>query len=162
MDYSKEEIKCYEETLRNYSDSQEVKKSCHGCHLCECTESYVEHGCYVYEGCGAVLCRAFGFDPKDYERLLYRKKSIYQRKYHYDKKIDQVTKRLSLNEDEKYCLFKKLMEIDKDAMEKLNEQFCRKRKMSIFYLIKKFLEEMGNEKYKLVYLKISKKNSGEL
>ena len=27
--------------------------------------------------------------------------------------------------------------------------------ISTFYLIKKFLEEMGNEKYKLVYLKIS-------
>ena len=28
--------------------------------------------------------------------------------------------------------------------------------ISIFYLIKKILEEMGNEKYKLVYVKISK------
>ena len=27
--------------------------------------------------------------------------------------------------------------------------------ISIFYLIKTLLEEMGNEKYKLVYLKIS-------
>ena len=28
--------------------------------------------------------------------------------------------------------------------------------ISIFYIIKKILEEMGNEKYELVYLKISK------
>ena len=47
------------------------------------------------------------------------------------------------------------MEIDDNVMEILNKKFCRKRMMSIFYLIKKFLEEMGNEKYKLVYLKIS-------
>ena len=47
------------------------------------------------------------------------------------------------------------MAIDKHVMEILNGQFCRKRMISIFYLIKKFLEEMGNEKYKLVYLKIS-------
>ena len=47
------------------------------------------------------------------------------------------------------------MAIDKHVMEIPNRQFCRKRMMSIFYLIKKFLEEMGNEKYKLVYLKIS-------
>ena len=47
------------------------------------------------------------------------------------------------------------MAIDNHVMEILNKQFCRKRMMSIFYLIKKILEEMGNEKYKLVYLKIS-------
>ena len=40
-------------------------------------------------------------------------------------------------------------------MEIINKQFCRKRMISIFYLIKKFLEEMGSEKSKLVYLKIS-------
>ena len=47
------------------------------------------------------------------------------------------------------------MAIDNHVMEILNKQFCRKRMISIFYVIKKFLEEMGNEKYKLVYLKIS-------
>ena len=44
---------------------------------------------------------------------------------------------------------------DNHVMEILNKQFCRKRMISIFYLIKKFLEEMGCEKYKLVWLKIS-------
>ena len=48
------------------------------------------------------------------------------------------------------------MAIDKDKMEILNKRFCRTRMISIFYLIKKVLEEMENEKYKLVYLKISK------
>ena len=43
------------------------------------------------------------------------------------------------------------MAIDNNVMEILNKQFCRKRMISIFYL----LEEMGNEKYKLVHLKIS-------
>ena len=47
------------------------------------------------------------------------------------------------------------MAIDNHVMEILNKQFCRKRMLSIFYVIKNFLEEMGNEKYKLVYLKIS-------
>ena len=47
------------------------------------------------------------------------------------------------------------MAIDNHVMEILNKQFCRKRMISIFYVIKKVLEEMGNEKYKLVYLKIS-------
>ena len=50
------------------------------------------------------------------------------------------------------------MTIDNRVMEKLNKQFCRKRMISIFHLIKKFLEEMGGESSKaskLVYLKIS-------
>ena len=47
------------------------------------------------------------------------------------------------------------MAIDNHVMEILNKQYCRKRMISIFYLIKKLLEEMGSEKYKLVYLKIS-------
>ena len=47
------------------------------------------------------------------------------------------------------------MDIDNHVMEILNKKYCRKRMISIFYLIKKLLEEMGNVKYKLVYLKIS-------
>ena len=46
------------------------------------------------------------------------------------------------------------MEIDENAMEKLNKQFNRKRMISIVYLIKKILEEMGNVKYKLIYFNI--------
>ena len=50
------------------------------------------------------------------------------------------------------------MAMDNHVMEILNKQFCRKRMISIFYLIKKFLEEMRGESSKaskLVYLKIS-------
>ena len=46
------------------------------------------------------------------------------------------------------------MAIDNHVMGILNNQFCRKRMINIFYLIKKLLQEMGSEKYKLVYLKI--------
>ena len=49
----------------------------------------------------------------------------------------------------------KLMNIDNNVMEIINKQFCRKRMINIFYLIKKLLQEMGCEKYQLVYLKIS-------
>ena len=61
---------------------------------------------------------------------------------------------IKLTEDEKYDLYSKLMEIDDGIMEKLNKQFNRKRMISIVYLIKKILEEMGNVKYKLVDLNI--------
>ena len=67
-----------------------------------------------------------------------------------------ISKRVSLTDEEEYCLFNRLMEIDQDTTTKLNKQFCRKRMISIFYLIKKCLEEMGCEKHNQVYLKISK------
>ena len=47
------------------------------------------------------------------------------------------------------------MAIDNHVMKILNNQYFRKRMINIFYLIKKLLEEMGCEKSKLVYLKIS-------
>ena len=40
-------------------------------------------------------------------------------------------------------------------MEILNKQNFRKRMININYLIKKILEEMGSEKYKLIEFKIS-------
>ncbi|CAH3177348.1 unnamed protein product [Porites evermanni] len=113
-------------------------------------------GYNICDSCGTTNGHVLGyFDLKEYDRFHFRKKSIYQRKYHYEKKVDQISRRLRLTEDEKYELYSKLMAIDNHVMEILNKQFCRKRMISIFYLIKKLLEEMGCEKYKLVYLKIS-------
>ncbi|CAH3169886.1 unnamed protein product [Porites lobata] len=121
-------------------ESKEVRK-CKGYNICD--------------SCGSTNCHVLGyFDLKEYDRFHFRKKSIYQRKYHYEKKVDQVSKSLHLAEDENCELYNKLMNIDEHVMEILNNQFCRKRMISIFYLIKKFLEEMANEKSKLVYLKI--------
>ena len=88
----------------------------------------------------------------------YRKKSIYQRKYYYEIKVNQVSKRINLTDEQKYELYSKLMEIDDDFMEILNKEYNRKRMISIKYLIKKLLKEMGGESRKaskLLYLKIS-------
>ena len=72
----------------------------------------------------------------------------------YEKRVNQISKRLKLTEDEKYNLYSELMEIDNKIMEKLNKQFNRKRTINIIYLIKKILEEMGNDKHKLIYFNI--------
>ena len=47
------------------------------------------------------------------------------------------------------------MEIDQETISKSNKLFNRKR-ISVFYLIKKILEEMGCEKHHQIGLKISK------
>ena len=158
MPYTKEQIKRYLEILHNFTKPPEEEVSritkCWNCQRDDCFT--IVKGFKLCESCGCQNEHVLGyFDKKDYDRLLFRKKSIYQRKYHYEKKVNQVSKMIKLTEDEKYELYDKLMAIDDNVMEILNRQFCRKRMISIFYLIKKILEEMGNEKCKLIYLNIS-------
>ena len=166
MCYTEEQIKQYLEILHNYTkqtdpplrvveDADASRRArCWNCYNSECF--FIHLGYKICDYCGAANGHVLGYyDVKDYNRLHFRKKSIYQRKYHYEKKVNQVSRRLHLNESQKYELYNKLMEIDNNVMEILNKKYCRKRMISIFYLIKKLLEEMGCEKSKLVYLKIS-------
>ena len=160
MSYTEDQIKKYLEILHNYTKKpvEEVDVSSRAkCWNCDNSECFFIHlGFKICDYCSASNGHVLGFyDVKDYDRLHFRKKSIYQRKYYYEKKVNQVSKRINLTDEQKYELYNKLMEIDNHVMEILNKKYCRKRMISIFYLIKKLLEEMGCEKYKLLYLKIS-------
>ena len=118
---------------------------------------YIESGFYMCESCDSLSGHALGYyDLKEYNRFHYRKKSIYQRKYHYENKVKDISKRLALTDDEQYCLYNKLMEIEEKTINEINEHFNRKRMISVFYLIKKLLKEMGCQKYKQIGLKLSK------
>ena len=158
MTYTKEEIEKYLEILKSYKNQSEEKENKKvRCSNCQSNSFTIESGYNICDSCGTTNGHVLGyFDLKEYDRFHFRKKSIYQRKYHYEKKVNQVSKRLHLTENEKCELYSKLMAIDNRVMEILNKQFCRKRIINIFYLIKKLLQEMGSEKYELVYLKISK------
>lgn len=61
-------------------------------------------------------------------------KSIYQRKYHFQNKIEEANKKFNLNlsADDKYELYKKLMKINKESIKKINKKFKRKRLINIF------------------------------
>ena len=157
MCYTEDQINKHLDILHNYTKKPVEEVICARCWNCKNSDCFfIDLGYRICDYCGAANGHVLGFyDVKDYTRLHFRKKSIYQRKYHYEKKVNQVSKRLNLTEDEKCELYNKLMAIDNNVMEILNKQYCRKRILSIFYLIKKLLEEMGCEKYKLVYLKIS-------
>ena len=64
--------------------------------------------------------------------------------------------------DEQKCeIYDRLRLIDNYVTKTLNTMYCRKRIINVFFLVKKLLEEMGCEKYKLVYLKISPKTLEE-
>ena len=158
MPYTEEEIKKYLEILNNYSskpvEKVDVKAKCLNCSN---TEFFtIDSGYKICDECGAANGHVLGFyDVKDYDRLYYRKKSIYHRKYHYEKKVNQISKRINLTDQEKCELYDKLIKIDNHIMEILNKKYFRKRMININYLTKKLLEDMGCEKYKLIYLKIS-------
>ena len=159
MCYTEDQIKRYLEILHNYTkqpiEEENTRRArCWNCHNSECF--FIHLGYKICDYCGVANGHVLGYyDVKDYDRLHFRKKSIYQRKYHYEEKVNQVSKRLNLTDEQRYELYNKLMTIDNHVMEILNKKYCRKRMISIFYLIKKLLEQMGCEKYKLGYLKIS-------
>ena len=158
MNYSEDQIKKYLELLHSYTskpiEESNLKAKCTNCE--NSTSFTIDYGYKICEECGVANGHVLGFyDVKDCDRLHYRKKSVYQRKYHYEKKVNQISKRINLTDEQKYELYSKLMAIDNHVMEILNKEYNRKRMISIFYLIKKLLAEMGCEKYKLVYLTIS-------
>ena len=156
MSYTENEIKKYFEIIKKYRKPQEEETDRKTkCWNCKESDFELVSGFKICENCGCQNEAVLGyFDKRDQDRLLFRKKSVYQRKYHYEKKVNQISKRLKLTEDEKYDLYSKLIEIDNSVMEILNKQFNRKRTINIVFLIKKMLEEMGIEKHKLVELNI--------
>ena len=155
MSYTEEEIKKYLGILHKYKvESKKVKS---GCLNCSNTEFFtIDSGYKICDECGTQNGHVLGlFDVKDLDRLHYRKKSIYHRKYHYEKKVHQISKRINLTDEQKCELYDKLTKIDNHIIEILNKQYFRKRMININYLTKKILEEMGCEKFNLIVIKIS-------
>ena len=141
MTYTEEEIKKYLEILHNYTSQPEEevsrKAKCFNCQNSECFT--IDTGYKICDECGVANGHVLGFyDVKDYDRLYYRKKSIYHRKYHYEKKVNQISKRINLTDEQKCELYDKLIKIDNHIMEILNKKYFRKRIININQLI--FLE----------------------
>ena len=146
MSYSEEQIKKYLEILHNYTKnlSDEPKMQSSQCSNCENSENFaIYQGYKICEECGSTNGHVLGyFDSKDYDRLYFRKKSVYQRKYYYEKKIKQIP---NLSGEDKSLLYKKLMEIDEKVMKDVNKKFSRKRMINIFYIINRILGEIGSK-----------------
>ena len=161
MRYTEDQIKKYLGIFGDYSinssDESNLKAKCCACE--NRTSFTIDYGYKICDECGVANGYVLGFyDNKDFDRLHYRKKSVYQRKYYYEKKVNKISKRINLTNEQKNELYSKLMEIDNHIMEILNKEYNRKRMISIAYLIKKLLYEMGGESRKaskLIYLKIS-------
>ena len=89
MSYTEEEIKKYLNILYNYNKPMQqfsTKSKCKGCP--NTTSFTIDSGYKICDECGVSNGAVLGFyDVKDCDRLYYRKKSIYHRKYHYEKKV---------------------------------------------------------------------------
>ena len=159
MIYTEEEIKKYLDILHNYKVEREEKVvlSIYKCKGCSNTESFSSYSGYnMCNECGTLNGHILGkFDVKDFDRLHYQKKSIYHRKYYFEKKVKNISKLINLTDEQKYELYERLLKIDNYIMKILNNQYFRKRMININYVIKKILEEMGCEKYKNIKFKIS-------
>ena len=152
MIYSEEEIQKYINILDTYKKSKRKK---------EIVESH-SHKLEPYMGqwmcikCGVIKEHILGqYDINDFDRLHYQKKSIYHRKYYFEKKVKNISKLINLTDEEKCELYDKLLILDSNNMKVINDKYFRKRMININYVIKKTLEEMGCEKYKNIEFKIS-------
>ena len=152
MIYSEEEIQKYINILDTYKKSKRKK---------EIVESH-SHKLEPYMGqwmcikCGVIKEHILGqYDMNDFDRLHYQKKSIYHRKYYFEKKVKNISKLINLTDEEKCELYDKLLILDSSNMKVINDKYFRKRMININYVIKKTLEEMGCEKYKNIEFKIS-------
>ena len=88
MCYTEEEIKKYLDILYNYNKpihQISTKSKCLGCLN---RDSFtIDSGYKICDECGTANGHVLGFFyVKDSDRLHYKKKSIYHRKYHYEKK----------------------------------------------------------------------------
>ena len=92
MTYTEEEIEKYLEILNNYNKPMKQISPKSKCLGCPNTESFtIDSGYKICDECGTLNGHVLGlFDLKDFDGLHYRKKSVYHRKYHYEKKVNQI------------------------------------------------------------------------
>ena len=156
MTYTEEEIKKYLDILHNYKVEREVVPTLSKC--CNCPNNTfftIDSGYKVCNECGTTNGHVLGFyDVKDYDRLHYRKKSVYHRKYHYEKKVNQISKIINLTDEQKCELYDRLIKINNYIMEILNKQYLRKRMININYLVKKFWRRWDVKSINLLYLRL--------
>ena len=156
MNYREEEIKKYLNILSNYKKTINqftLKLKCKGCSNTESFSSYL--GYNMCNECGVLNGHILGnVELKDFDRLHYQKKSIYHRKYYFDKKVKNISKLINLTDEEKCELYDKLLILDSNNMKVINKKYFRKRMININYVIKKFWRKWDVKNIKILKLKL--------
>ena len=162
MIYNNDEIQKYISILNNYKqggrrgDAIPLQHKCRGVQgdAIPRFEQYLgQHLCIdCGELCGHILGK---YDINDFDRLYYQKKSIYHRKYYFEKKVNIIAKLIGLNDEVKSEIYNSLLELDSNVMSEVNKKYNRKRIINIDFIIIKILMKINKSDYKKIKLKIS-------
>ena len=169
MTYSEEEITQYLNILKNFNEGKDVyapvleniplkipeKVSCENCGN---THFFKDQGFRYCNKCFYSVGRVFIKDFTSKDRCHFQKKSIYKKSYHYQNKLEGISKKynLDIRPEVHYKLRLDLEKID-NALNKINDQYKRKRMINISYLIKRILGEYDKSEADKIKLKLSDK-----
>ena len=170
MTYYEEEITQYTNILQNFNDGLDVytpvldnhiplkipeKVSCENCGN---THFFKDHGFRYCDKCFYSIGRVFIKDFTSKDRCHFQKKSVYKRSYHYQNKLEEISKKynLDIRPEVHYKLRLDLEKID-IALNKINDTYKRKRLINITYLIKRILGEYDKSEADKILLKLSDK-----
>ena len=169
MTYSEEEITQYLNILKTFNEGKDVyapvlenlppkipeKLSCENCGN---THFFKDHGFRYCNKCFYSVSRVFIKDFTSKDRCHFQKKSVYKRSYHYQNKLEEISKKynLDIRPEVHYKLRLDLEKID-ITLNKINDTYKRKRLINITYLIKRILSEYDKSEADKIQLKLSDK-----
>ena len=171
MAYSEEEITQYTNILRNFNDGLDVytpfldkhitlkipeKVSCENCGN---THFFKDHGFRYCNKFFYSIGRVFIKDFTSKDRCHFQRKSIYKRTYHYQNKLEEISKKydLDIRPEVNYKIRLDLEKID-NKLNKINDTYKRKRLINITYLIKRILSEYDKSEADKIQLKLPNKH----
>ena len=168
--YSEEEITQYTNILRNLNDGLDVytpvldkhiplkipeKLSCENCGN---THFFKDHGFRYCNKCFYSIGRVFVKDITSKDRCHFQKKSVYKRSYHYQNKLEEISKKYNLDiRPEVHYKLRLDLEKIANALNKINDTYQRKRMINITYLIKTILGEYDKNEADKIQFKLSDK-----
>ena len=119
---------------------------------------FKDHGLRYCNKCFYSVGRVFIKDFTSKDRCHFEKKSIYKRSYHYQNKIEEISKKIEL-EITPAVYYKLRLDLEKidNKLNKINDTYQRKRLINITYLIKRILGEYDKREADKIQLKLSDK-----
>ena len=167
MKYTEEEIDCYTNILRNLHDGLGIytpileniplkKTKRISCENCGNKRFFKDCGFRFCNKCFVSIGRVLKEDYTTKDRCHFQKKSIYNRSYHIQNRLDEIIKKYDLNiEPEVYFKVKVDFEKLDRKINLINLKHERKRMINISYLTKKILEKYDKHEADKIELNIS-------
>ena len=166
MTYSKEEIECYTNILKNLNDGLGIytpileniplkKPEKLSCDNFGNTHFFKDDGFRFCNKCFHSVGSVFIKDYTTKDRCHFQKKSVYKRLYHIQNRLDEIRKNYRLNIEPDYFKVKSDLEKLDRKINVINLKHERKRMINISYLVKRILEKYDDFEADKIELNIS-------